>query len=437
MPVHESNTILSEISIFFKKNDSNRALFTIMDMLKVINMSEKASFGRKSKCNSKYPFLQALQLLVMFPCFMIKNPYNYRQSSLSRFFGCKNDVFYRFANNETSDWRKILYHLTLQIWYKVRVRGEHQESPVCMMVDDTDFSKTGKRIENIGRAFSHLHHKTILGFKCLLLGITDGKSQFILDFAILGEKGKKKNFSMSDKELEARFAIKKDEEHPVETRTAEYKQSKIQMMITMIIRAIRKGIHFSYVLSNSWFICSEVIGFIRSCHIRCHYLSMIKIGEKDKTKYHFEKRELTAPALVRLLEGRGQRSYSRRLSCYYMITDVIFADTNVRLFFVKRNKRGYWNGLMTTNQSLEFLAAYRIYTMRWSLGVLFKEAKGLLGLDKCQSQNFASQIAGTSITALLYNILSLAKRFSCYETIGGIFREVQMITMELSMTDRI
>ncbi len=437
MPILKNSTILSEISIFFKKNDSNSALFTIMEMLKGINMSEKTLFGRESKCNSKYSLLQVLEILIMFPCFMIKNPNNYKLSSLSSFFGCEKDVFYRFANNETFDWRKILYHLTIQIWNKVRVRSDHQESPVCLMVDDTDFPKTGKRIENIGRVFSHVHHKAILGFKSLFLGITDGKSQFILDFAILGEEGKNKNYSMSAKDLTARFVKKRGEESPVEARISEYKQSKIHMMIVMITRAIRKGVRFDYVLADSWFTCSEVIRFIRSRHIKCHYLGMIKIGEKGKTKYGFEKKEVTAPALIKLLESKGERRYSRKLRCYYMSADVMFADTKVRLFFVKRNKRGPWNGLITTNQSLDFFAAYKVYAMRWSLEVLFKETKGLLGLGKCQSQNFAAQIAATSITALQYNILSLAKRFSSYETIGGVFRDAQRKTMELSVTDRI
>jgi hypothetical protein len=301
MPILKNSTILSDISIFFKKNDSNSALFTIMEMLKGINMSEKTLFGRESKCNSKYSLLQVLQILVMFPCFMIKNPNNYKLSSLSSFIGCEKDVFYRFANNDTFDWRKILYHLTIQIWNKVRVRSDHKESPV-------------------------------------------------------------------------------------EARMSEYKQSKIHMMIVMITRAIRKGVRFDYVLADSWFTCSEVIRFIRSRHIKCHYLGMIKIGEKGKTKYGFDKKELTAPALIKLLEAKGERRYSRRLGCYYLSSHVIFADTKVRLFFVKRNKRGPWNGL---------------------------------------------------IIALQYNILSLAKRFSSYETIGGIFRDMQRKTMELSVTDRI
>ena len=236
----------------------------------------------------------------MFLCFMIKNPNNYKLSSLSSFFGCEKDGFYRFANNDTFDWRKILYHLTIQIWNKVRVRSDHKESPV-------------------------------------------------------------------------------------EARVSEYKQSKIHMMIVMITRAIRKGVRFDYVLADSWFTCSEVIRFIRSRHIKCHYLGMIKIGEKGKTKYGFDKKELTAPALIKLLEAKGERRYSRRLGCY-LSADVIFADTKVRHFFVKRNKRGPWNGL---------------------------------------------------IIALQYNILSLAKRFSSYETIGGIFRDIQRKTIELSVTDRI
>ncbi|MDR1624572.1 MAG: transposase, partial [Tannerellaceae bacterium] len=380
MPIYKNTTIFSEISSFFKKNDSQSAIFTIMDMIKSINMPEKVLFGTQTRFNSKYSLSQVFQLLIMFPCFMVRNPFNYGQSAMSHFFGCEKDVFYRFANNESFDWRKILYHITLQVWNKVRLRGDHKGNPVCLMVDDTDFPKTGRRIENIGRVFSHVSHKTILGFKSLFLGITDGKSQFILDFAILGEEGKKKNFSMSARELAARFSKERDEGAPVQTRSGEYKKGKIRMMIEMIRRAIKKGVRFDYVLADSWFACGEVIRFIRSRHIRCHYLGMIKIGEKGKTKYRFEGKDLTAPALVKLLEGRGKRKYSRKLRCYYMTANVVFAGTDARLFFVRRNRRGPWNGLVTTNRNLDFFEAYRIYAMRWSLEVVFKDSKGLLGL---------------------------------------------------------
>ncbi len=69
--------------------------------------------------------------------------------------------------------------------------------------------------------------------------------------------------------------------------------------------------------------------------------------------------------------------------------------------------------------------------------VVFKDSKGNLGLGKYQMRNFASQIACTAITSIQYNILATARRFSSYETIGGLFREVTRNSAELTITERI
>jgi hypothetical protein len=67
----------------------------------------------------------------------------------------------------------------------------------------------------------------------------------------------------------------------------------------------------------------------------------------------------------------------------------------------------------------------------------FKESKGLLGLCKCQASNFASPIAATSMVVLLYNTLSLVKRFTAYETIGKLFEDATKKSQELTVTQRI
>lgn len=112
-------------------------------------------------------------------------------------------------------------------------------------------------------------------------------------------------------------------------------------MIAMIGRAIRKGIRFRYVLADSWFACKDVIRFIRSRHVKCDYLGMIKVGENSRTKYCLDGKPYTAPALTRHLDRQGRRKYSRRLRCYYIVADVTFADTKVRLYFVRRSKRAH------------------------------------------------------------------------------------------------
>lgn len=437
MPVHKVGTFLSEISIFFKKNNAEGAMFTIMNVIKGIKMNEQTLFGRKSRCNSVYPLLHVFQLLLMCPCFMIRNPFNVMGSALGGKLGCGKDVFYEFLNDARTDWRKLMYHINSQLWTKIRVRSDHQAVETCLMIDDTDFPKTGKRMENIGRVHSHLEHRAILGFKALFLGITDGVSQMLLDFAILGEKGKKENFGMSAKELSKRYTVERDEDTALASRINEYTMSKIDLTIEMIRRAISHKVKFRYILADSWFTCAKIIKFVRGRHIKCDYIGMIKIGEASKTRYHFERKDLTAPAIIKMLDKRGEKKYSRKLKCWYMSADVVFADTSVRLFFIRRSKRGPWSGLLCTDLKLGFFEAYKIYSRRWSLEVVFKESKGLLGLGKCQSSNFAAQIASTSLVALQYNVLSVVKRFMAYETIGELFRLANQDSHEITISERI
>ena len=164
-----------------------------------------------------------------------------------------------------------------------------------------------------------------------------------------------------------RFTKGRDSGDALQERIDEYTAKKTDLMIAMIGRAIRKGVRFRYVLADSWFACKDVIRFIRSRHVKCDYLGMIKVGENSRTKYCLDGKPYTAPALIRHLDRQGRQKYSRRLRCYYIVADVTFADTKVRLYFVRRSKRGAWNGLMTTDIRLEFLEAYRIYAQRWSL----------------------------------------------------------------------
>ena len=60
-----------------------------------------------------------------------------------------------------------IIHLTLQLWPKIRLHSGRKEGTVSLIVDDTDYPKTGRRMENTGRVFSHVHHRCIPGFKAL------------------------------------------------------------------------------------------------------------------------------------------------------------------------------------------------------------------------------------------------------------------------------
>jgi hypothetical protein len=265
--------------------------------------------------------------------------------------------------------------------------------------------------------------------------LTDGKSQTFLDVSFHGEEGKVpgKKQGLTAKEQSMRFS----REHTVETaksRIEDYWKKKTDKLLEMIRRAISNGIRFDYLLVDSWFTNTQLVKFIQSHRIGCHLLGMVKMGN---TLYHTEFGDITAKQIAARLKKEKRVSKSNLLHCVYCHIDATLSGRPVRLFFCKRGRKGEWNGLLTTDRSLDFLTAYRKYQMRWAVEVGYHECKGFLGLGKCQSRNFNAQIASTTITLIQYNILSIVKRYHSYETIGELFNCAVGGAVELSVTEKI
>lgn len=434
--MRKNNTIISDLRTFFSKNDCSRAIDRIIRVMEHINI-RPSEIGASKKPNCKFTSLQVLYLLILFAFFTVRNVYSYDKSSLSRLFDCHKDMFYRFMNDGNVTWRRLLYGISLRLLRKITAGGDGTGSkkPVCLIVDDTDAPKTGKTAEMLGKVFSHVQHRCILGYKCLTLLWSDGKSQLMLDFSLHGEKGKNpdKVQGLTRKEREARFSESHDGQAVAE-RVAEYTQDKISRAIDMVRHAISKGIRFDYLLCDNWFTCASLVRFIASRHIKCHLMGMIKMGN---SKYLTQYGELNATQLVSKLKRNGLCKRCRTLKCSYCQADVTFAGRTVRLFFCKRGRGGRWNGMLTTDTSLTFLKAYRIYAMRWATEVAYRDCKTRLNLGRCQSVHFSAQIASFSLTMMQYDILCTVKRFEAYETLGGLFSQVVDDTLELSVTDKI
>lgn len=148
------------------------------------------AFEKKPNC--KFTCAQVIQMMILFPFFSIKNAANYFGSSLQSLFDCRKDMFYRVLSNDRIDWRHILRYVNKKLAKNIVVRSDAQNSeyPICMIVDDTDMPKTGRKGEMLGRVYSHVeNHGSILGHKGLFLCRTDGRTQMLNDFTLLGEEG--------------------------------------------------------------------------------------------------------------------------------------------------------------------------------------------------------------------------------------------------------
>lgn len=439
LAMRKDTTIVSELQEFFLQNDSHKAINRIAHVMQSLRLRE-TQIGVSKKPNCKFTILQVFQLLLLFPLFRVKDAFHYGGSALGRMFACEKDMFYRFMSDDRIDWRNILYLINRQIIDRLSVRADSKKSklPVCLVADDTDMPKTGICMELMGRIHSHVLGISRLGFKGLFLARTDGKTQTILDCAIVGEKGKNgdKPYGMTAEQKHRQYGKERDEKSPGKKRVDEFGTDKPTRLREMIKHAIRKGIRFDYLLVDSWFTCKELVHFIKRRHIKCHLLGMIKMGN---TKYQTEAYgDLTAKGCIDKLKRvkKGIR-YSKALKCHYGMMDVELDGVRIRLFFCRRGKHGKWNGLLTTNTELDFREAYRIYAMRWCIEVSFEEMKGFLGLGKCQARNFTAQIASISIIILQYNILCLVKRFDSYESIGGLFGDATTGTAEATIADKI
>lgn len=430
---HKDTIKLTEINDFF--TTSEKAMETIFRLIRSLKFSDKR-FGFSQASNLEYSSYSKLILLLLLPFFDVKTSCYYSDSSLHKFFCCGKDVFYRLINSTVIDWRGFAYSLSKQLIRKTANNSDKSDHTRCLIIDDTDLPKTGRCMELMGRIYSHVSHSSLLGFKGLFMGFHDGKSFFALDFSLHGEKGKnkKKPYGLTPSQSKKRFVKKRDKSSMGKVRVDEYSNSKIDVAINMIACAIKKGIRFDYLLVDSWFTCFALVKFITTRRVNCHFLGMIKMG---KTRYNVLDKEQTAREIVDILRRRKKIKRSKLTGHYYAEIIVDFKGIPVKLYFSKASKRGNWHGIMTTNTDLTFNEAYKIYSIRWSVEVFFKESKQLLGLGKCQSQDFDAQIASTTICLLQYNILSVAKRFDKYETLGELFRTSQKETLELTIAERI
>lgn len=125
----------------------------------------------------------------------------------------------------------------------------------CFIIDDTNLTKTGFKIGKMGKVFSHTQMKPILGFKAMFLYFTDGVSQFLLNFSLHGEEGKRSNCPQGffPKQAEFRCCMEHSNDEQIAGRSAEYLILKIKTTISMFKRSIMESVHFNYLLVDSWF----------------------------------------------------------------------------------------------------------------------------------------------------------------------------------------
>jgi predicted nucleic acid-binding Zn finger protein len=313
-------------------------------------------------------------------------------------------------------------------------RGEESDSPKCLILDDSDLPKTGRYIEKVSRIYDHVSRRFILGYKLLAMGYWDSTSFIPLDFSLHRERGKNadKPFGLKKKEYKRQYRKKRKKGTHSWDRAREADSTKIESALRMFWRAISQGVTVDYVLMDSWFTCEAFIRAVR--RVKKQTVHLIGMYKTPKTKFAFEGEQLTHSQIRNKL---GNPKRCRKLQLHYKEAMVEYNGVPIKMFFSRKGSKGKWRVFITTDTSLSFIKMIEIYQIRWTVEVFFKEAKQLLGLGRCQSNDFDAQIADTTITMIQHILLTLMFRFEHYETKGALFSHIREGIIESRLNERL
>ena len=394
----------------------------------------KLSSVSKCFCSIKqkgYCLTSLFSILLSLPYLGQHTVHGLLNSYVGQYIKARKDTFYRLKNKSAIDWRSVLWFFVLRF---IKVSGkENRDCGVkCLILDDSVMQKKGKYIEMVSRVWDHVSGRCVLGYKILVGMYWDGTSCIPLDFSIHREKGKKKDkpFGLKKKEMKKQFSKRRDKGSYGKQRILETDISKINSALAIIKRALKKKLELDYILMDSWFTCWTFVALV----VKQKKLHLIGMYKGAKTKFDINGKQLTYSQIRNEL---GNPVRCRKLKYYYKQAIVEWNGQHVKLFFSKQGKNGRWKAFLTTNTALSFIDMIKIYQLRWSIEVFFKEAKQLLGLGKCQSNDFDAQVADTTMVMIQHLIVTLRFRFENYESKGAIFEQDRERVVRYSLAERL
>jgi hypothetical protein len=379
----------------------DRQLNRTFSELKFGSLVRRSNIVKKRGCET----LTLLFAFVLLP---------FLKRSLTGFWNCRylqnyvqahKDTFYRFLNNESFNWRKLVYLVALKT---IAMSDEVPLKEKVLIADDSICPKSGKEIEMVSYHFDHKVRRSILGNQYLQLGFHNGLNFFPLDGAF-HTSGHRPNVRVRD----------------IDKRTNGWKRrkealsKKTDVLVQMIDRAWKSGIDASFVLFDSWFSHDDIIHRI----VDVGYGVICRL-KRNRVKYGYRGKDYTLKQLWQQF-AKKNTVWVKDRTIKGVCLDVTLKKTGqVRVLFVSDGRK-QWQALLCTDTELEPSRILEYYARRWSIEVYFKDAKQMLFMGKEQSNTFDALVACQSLVMIRYLILvyiQIKRRLNT--AVGPLFRQI-------------
>ncbi len=226
-------------------------------------------------------------------------------------------------------------------------------------------------------------------------------------------------YGLTPSQRRKQYRKNRDKTSPGYQRRSEADMSKTQSVINMLVRAVKRGFEFDYVLFDSWFFSKEILARIESFRTKgIKLIAMVKMGNNLYRDY-LSGKEMDATTLRKRYQDKAKRN--RKFNARYIKVPVWYDNRRVNLFFVKLGSGSKWKAFITNDLEIGFNKLMETYHIRWSCEVFFKDGKQHLQLGKCQCNNFDSQIGSTTLAMMQYMMLLLYKQMHYGHSLGSVF----------------
>ena len=420
---------IREIDTFFTNSWIQPEFFS--KQIELFHFSKASKIFSTIK-KSGVPVWDIIKLLLIIPFSNVQTINSLYNTKMAPKTDGQKDTYYRLLSNQKINWRNILF-LFVKRYLKLESKfSSSSDETKCLIFDDTNIPKTGKAIEGISKIYNHVTHIFIFGYKLLVAGYWNGSIFIPVDFSFHRENknNKIKKYGLSKKEYNKQKKIKRAKGTPVSSRFKELNLKKNDMIVKMFKRVNQRKISVNYILMDSWFTTITLISELLSVNKTIDVIGMYKYN----SKLSIDGKERTIKQLRKTKKGLKR---SRTTGFYHMSYIGEINGLKVKIFLTRKGKNGSWHTILSTDTGLSFNKMIKIYNIRWSIEVFFKEAKQLLGLGKSQSTNFDVQVAQMTITMIQYLLISLKYRVEAYETINGLFKDVKQDYIEHKLNERI
>ena len=391
------------------------------------SLIHRAGFRKRSGTD----IVDVVFLLLLWRWINVSSISVFTRKAIGVFSHARKDVLYDTLKREDINWREF----NMQVARRVYEQHSLDKSRTRVLVlDDSIKVRRGKKIEAVSSHFDHVTNTHVMGQQVLTLGLATDEAFVPLDSQIY----------ISDKKAHSLIDPFKDGRSVGAKRYQEaIGQTKVQMAVGMMRRAVRAGISADYIAADAWFGNKELMRSTKSLD-----MTAILRMKRNKLKYR-----VTVEANTQLLDAKELYQQAVRKQwkkvrgmpwkAVEMIVEVDLATEKgkdkpaeyheVKLLFVRGineepdvdGSRKDWALFLSTDPLIGTSTMLEAYALRWSIEVYFKEAKQHLGFLKEQTITFISHTASIHLCAIRYLILMNGKLNGPDSSLGELRENIQ------------